>query len=117
MIGSLIAHYRILDTLGSGGMGVVYKAEDTALGRLVALKLLPSGVVRDPVRIERFDREARSAAALNHPNICVIYEVGQHQGAPYMAMELLDGRTLRDEVAAAGSGLPLDRLLELAVET
>jgi serine/threonine protein kinase/Tol biopolymer transport system component len=112
--GQSISHYRVLERLGSGGMGVVYKAEDLELGRFVALKFLSDDLVRDPQAYERFHREARAASSLNHPNICTIYEVGGQQGNLFIAMECLEGHTLRDLLQ--GEPFEFDRLLELAIE-
>jgi hypothetical protein len=113
VLNQIVAHYRVIEKLGGGGMGVVYRAEDLKLKREVALKFLPKNVSRDRSAIERFEREAEAAAAINHPNICTVYDIGEFEGSPYLAMEFLQGETLKYRIT--GKPVPLSTLLDWSI--
>ena len=116
LTGRTVSHYRVLDIIGGGGMGVVYRAEDLKLGRAVALKFLPEELGSDPNSLGRFEREARAASSLDHPNICTVYEFGEHEGRPFMVMQLLEGQTLRDRLTATEGPLPLPQVLDIGIQ-
>ncbi len=111
MIGKTLGHYRVAERLGGGGMGVVYRAEDIRLHRFIALKFLSDDTSRDPLALERFEREAQAASALNHPNICTIHDIGEHEGRHFIAMELLEGETLKHRIQ--GKRLPTGKIVDL----
>jgi serine/threonine protein kinase len=114
VLNEIVSHYRIIEKLGGGGMGIVYRAEDLKLKREVALKFLPGELTRDRSAIERFEREAETAAAINHPNICTVYEAGEFDGSPYMAMELMERETLKHKIS--NKPLALNTLLDWAIQ-